>query len=72
MIKRSTFDRAYKPFWQAPPPDKVRTNRTLRRKMIRLWYVTEWHERLPNRKRTLEKIRRLPMRQVLSTNRNYC
>lgn len=63
--KTSTFDRAMKAFIEV---DKKRSDRILRRKMIRLWYSLQI---VPGGKATLLRLRRLPLRKVLSTNRNY-
>lgn len=67
-MKINTFDRAYKPFTN----DKLYSNRTLRRKMIRLFYVTALPRSKDKRRQKLfEKMRSLPMRKVLSRSKSF-
>lgn len=72
MTTEKTFDRAMRPFVFADRPNgKPYTARTLRRKMIRLWYCTQSEIEIPPRKNRLLTLRRLPLHKVLSTKRTY-
>jgi hypothetical protein len=71
MTTKKTFDRSFQPFTNENRPNgQPYTARALRRKMIRLWYCTTAYP-TGSKLHCLLKLRKLPIRKVLFTNRNY-